>query len=161
MSGTDQAQTPVPGPQRNADSLTVPPQGIEAEESQNALEGAPGGEPKPPANREARYRVERNEARAERDSLTETLTQLQTKELHRLAGEHLADPADIDLAGYELNHYLTPEGWVDHDAVAEAAASVVASRPGVAKNAPAYDPTQGHGSRVPKAQPSFAALLKS
>ncbi|MGB5794534.1 MAG: hypothetical protein WBH51_01935 [Mycolicibacter algericus] len=141
-----------------AEPLSAP----EAHEDPEAdTSGAPDPEETPRGNREARYRVERNEARAQRDSLAETLAQLQTKELHRLAGEHLADPADIDLAGNELSHYLTPEGWVDHDAVADAAAAVVSSRPGLSKNSPAYDPSQGHGNRAPKDSLSWGDLLKS
>lgn len=115
----------------------------------------------PKGNREARYRVERNEARTERDALAETLTALQTRELHRLAGEHLANPEDIDLAGNDLSFYLTPEGWVDTDAVAEAAESVLSSRPGLSRNSPAFDPTQGHGSPTPKHQLGWGDLFKT
>lgn len=148
--------------QAQTNDTVEPPSGSETHEEPEAdASGTPAPEEAPKGNREARYRVERNEARAERDSLAETLTQLQTRELHRLAGEHLADPADIDLAGNELSHYLTPEGWVDHDAVAEAAAAVVSSRPGLSKNSPAYDPTQGHGNRAPKDSLSWGDLLKT
>lgn len=114
-------------------------------------------------NREARYRVERNEARAERDELAERLTQLQTLEVHRLAREYLAAPEDIDLSGKALSDYLTPEGWVDPDAVAEAAALVIESRPGLAKNPkePAVDFTQGHTGKPGNSQPSWVDLLKA
>lgn len=119
------------------------------------------GERKPP--REQRYRLERNEARAERDALAERLQQLQTAELHRQASEYLAAPEDIGLSGKTLGEYLTPEGWVDRDAVAEAAASVIESRPGLAKSPtfPAVDFTQGLGSETGKGRPTWADLLSN
>jgi hypothetical protein len=117
----------------------------------------------PQGSREAKYRVERNEARAERDSLTERLTELQTRELHRLAGELLAAPEDIELSGKVLADYLTPEGWLDREAVAEAAAAVIESRPGLAKNlkVAATDLSQGRGTTLTKRQPTMLDLLKS
>lgn len=116
-----------------------------------------------PQNREARYRVERNEARTERDALAAQLQQLQTAELHRQAGELLAVPEDIELSGKTLADYLTPEGWVDRQAVAEAAASVIESRPGLAKNpkVSATDPTQGSWGNPGDGQISWADLFKS
>ncbi|NVN51310.1 hypothetical protein [Mycolicibacterium hippocampi] len=115
----------------------------------------------PKANREARYRVERNQARDERNALAARLEQLQTAELHRLAGEHLAAPEDISLSGKPLSEFLTPEGWVDHQAVEAAAKSVIGSRPGLSKHSPATDRSQGHGFAAATAQPSFSDLLKS
>lgn len=99
-------------------------------------------------NREAKYRVERNEAREALSAAQTRIADLQTKELHRLAGQHLAAPEDIELSGKTLADYLTPEGWVDHDAVADAAADVIESRPGLAKNprVPAVDRSQGKGN---------------
>jgi hypothetical protein len=105
--------------------------------------------------------VERNEARNERDALAAQLVQIQTAELHRQAGEHLAAPEDIQLSGKALADYLTPEGWLDREAVADAAASVIESRPGLAKNPKvlATDLSQGHGGGgTPR--PTFADLLK-
>jgi hypothetical protein len=110
-------------------------------------------------NREARYRVERNQAREERDTLAARLEQLQTAELHRLAGEFLSAPEDISLSGRALTDYLTPEGWVDRAAVEQAARAVVETRPGLAKNAAAVDPTQGRHGGTGKPEPTWAALL--
>lgn len=144
----------TPGVESPLEPPTGAPEGGSTPERENGSQGQNG-------NREARYRVERNEARAERDSLIERLTQLQTRELHRLAGELLAAPEDIELSGRTLADYLTPEGWVDHEAVAEAAAAVIESRPGLAKNPTvlATDRTQGQGSPG-KSTLSWAELLK-
>ncbi len=115
-----------------------------------------------PSNREARYRVERNEARAERDELAARLVSLQTAQLHKLAGELLSQPEDIGLSRRELSDFLTPGGWLDAEAVAEAAAQVIESRPGLAKNpkVPATDPSQGMGGVSGKGQPRWADLFK-
>lgn len=120
----------------------------------------PTEEPRP-ANREARYRVERNTARQERDALSARLTELQTQELHRLAGEHLAAAEDIELSGKTLADYLTPEGWLDAEAVADAAAEVVESRPGLAKNPKvrAVDKSQGSAGSG-KSAPEWSDLFK-
>lgn len=93
-----------------------------------------------------RYRSQRDEARTERDTIASRLVELQTRELHRLAGEYLSAPEDIDLSGKPLSDYLTPEGWVDHEAVRAAANAVIASRPGLSKHSPAHDRSQGLGT---------------
>jgi hypothetical protein len=112
-------------------------------------------------NREAaKYRVRAREAEAERDALAERLTALQTAELHRLAGEFLSAPEDISLSGKGLSDFLTPEGWVDHQAVEKAASEVLAARPALSKNSPAVDPTQGHGFQGGKPKIGWGVLLK-
>lgn len=120
------------------------------------------GTPEPleaPQNREARYRVERNEAREQLAAAELRLVQLQTAELHRLAGEILSAPEDITLAGKPLADFLTPEGWVDRAAVEAAAREVAQTRPGLAKYQPGYDPSQGHG--IPGTRTAgWAALLE-
>lgn len=150
-------------PESVSDGLTELPEGQGTGKAPNASSAAGGSEAptasEPKGNREARYRVERNDARAERDALAARLETLQTAELHRLAGEHLSTPEDISLSGKTLADFLTPEGWVDREAVAEAAAEVIASRPGLAKNIPAYDPTHGLGGGG-KSSPRWEDLLK-
>lgn len=136
MSETE--ETPV-------DGLTEQPDGDDT-----------GDEPK--GNREARYRVRAREAETERDTLAARLTELQTRELHRLAAEHLAAGSDIDLSGKPLADYLTPEGWVDHDAVKEAANALIASRPGLSKTPRATDRSQGLGAEI-KSEPTWAAVF--
>jgi hypothetical protein len=116
----------------------------------------------PKANKEARYRVERNEARGERDTLAQRVEQMQRAEVERLASEHLPMPADLfSFSGNELADYLTEAGDVDAEKVAADIAAVLAERPGLRKNAPAFDPSQGHGGHLGKKSPTFADLLKS
>ncbi|PBA68776.1 hypothetical protein [Mycobacterium avium] len=114
-------------------------------------------------NREARYRVERNEARAERDALAARVEALQLRELVRLAGEHLAQPADLlALGGVALADLLDDDGNVDSDAVAEAAAALIESRPGLARNpkVSATDPTQGLSGGHGTPKPEWTDLFK-
>ncbi|WP_237071883.1 hypothetical protein [Mycobacterium avium] len=95
--------------------------------------------------------MERNEARQERDAALARVEQLQTRELLRLAGEHLAQPADLLALGeVTLAELLDDDGNIDPEAVAEAAAALVESRPGLARNpkVAATDPTQGLGGQA-------------
>lgn len=151
---TDDTTTPIPGAESHADGPTPPSEG-----------GGAGSIPDEPqkGNREARYRVERNEARGERDALSQRVELLQTRELERIAGEHLSNPADLlALSGKTLADFLGEDGELDAELVAEAASEVVGSRPGLRPNAPAFDPSQGLGGHeAVKAQPTFAALLKA
>lgn len=113
------------------------------------------------ANKEARYRVERNEARTERDALAERVARMQRAEVERLAAGALAHPADLfSLSGNEPADYLTADGDVDPGKVAADVAEILAERPGLKKNAPAFDPSQGLGGKPrPKRIPTWGALL--
>jgi hypothetical protein len=116
---------------------------------------------KPP--REKRYREERNQAREALIQAEALIGSLRTREIERLAGEHLAQPADLlELGGVAVTDLLTEAGYVDDAAVAEAVAALLESRPGLAKNPrhPAVDPTQGMGRNPGKGQPTWADLLK-
>lgn len=118
----------------------------------------------PKGNREARYRVERNEAREALSAAQARIEQMQTREVERLASE-LAQPGDLlELGGVSLADLLTEAGDVDEAAVAEAVAALIESRPGLAKNLTVryVDPSQGVGNDRPaKREPTFATLLKS
>ncbi|SLF41010.1 Uncharacterised protein [Mycobacteroides abscessus subsp. bolletii] len=142
------SETPIPADGTAITDTNSVPEGKETGEQDSA-----------PQNREARYRVERNEAREQLAAAELRLVQLQTMELHRLAGEILSAPEDITLAGKPLADFLTPEGWVDRAAVEEAAREVAQTRPGLAKYQPGYDPSQGRG--IPAARTAgWAALLE-
>lgn len=116
-------------------------------------------------NKEARYRVERNEARAERDALAQRVERMQRADIERLAGEHLSMPADLfSLSGNAVTDYLTEDGEVDADKVAADVAAILAERPGLKKGpVRGFDPTQGTGGRE-SAMPepaTWADLLKT
>lgn len=119
-----------------------------------------GSEAKP-SNREARYRVERNEARAERDALAERIERMQTRELERIAGEQISNPADLlALSGRSLADFIGEDGELEAEAVTVAATELLSTRPGLRKLTPGYDPTQGYGgNRRPKRELSWGALL--
>lgn len=142
------SETPIPADGTAITDTNSVPEGKETGEQDSA-----------PQNREARYRVERNEAREQLAAAELRLVQLQTAELHRLAGEILSAPEDISLAGKPLADFLTAEGRVDRAAVEAAAREVAQTRPGLAKYQPGYDPSQGHG--IPGTRMAgWAALLE-
>ena len=124
---------------------------------------APEADPAPKGNKEARYRVERNEARTERDALAERIQRMQRAEVERLASEHLSLPADLfSLSGNEVADYLDADGEIDQAKVAADVAAILAERPGLRKRTPGYDPSQGLGGTPQvKREPSWGALLKT
>ena len=114
-----------------------------------------------PQNREARYRVERNEARAEVETLQARLAVLQRAEVERLASAGLSHPSDLfSLSGNELADYLTEAGTVDAEKVSADLAAILQERPGMGKLDPAVDPSQGHGWGPVKRVPTWGDLLK-
>ncbi len=127
-----------------------------------ATEVEPTTEEPQKSNKEARYRVERNEARAERDALAQRVERMQRDEVERLAAGGLSHPADLfSLSGNDLADYLTESGDVDADKVAADVAAVLAERPGLRRQSPAFDPSQGTGGTVPKAPtPTWGAVFK-
>lgn len=123
---------------------------------------APTDAPQGQGNREARYRVERNEARAEVANLQARLAIIQRAEIERLASAGLSHPSDIfTLSGNELADYLTEDGDVDTEKVSADVASILGERPGLKPPAPAVDRTQGHGGSTGRGVPSFSDLLSS
>jgi len=116
-----------------------------------------------PGNREARYRVERNQAREALESAEALLGGYRSREIERLAAVYLSQPSDLlTLGEVTLTSLLTDDGFVDAEAVASAAAALVESRPGLAKNPKvlATDPTQGQGGRPPGTRASWESFLK-
>ncbi|KXX62300.1 hypothetical protein AZG88_29880 [Rhodococcus sp. LB1] len=88
---------------------------------------------------------------------------MQRAEVERVAGEHLAMPGDLfSLSGNELADYLDDDGNVDPEKVAADVDAVLTERPGLRKNAPAFDPSQGlGGSLQAKREPTLADLLSA
>ncbi len=113
-------------------------------------------------NKEARYRVERNEARTALEAVNGRLAALQRAEVERLAADKLSQPSDLfSLSGNDLADYLNEDGAVDAAKVAADVAAVVAERPGLLRNAPAHDPSQGLGGTPNvKPEPSWGFLLQ-
>ncbi|UYM05467.1 hypothetical protein [Solicola gregarius] len=91
----------------------------------------------------ARYRVERNEARAERDNLLERVTSLQGAEVARLATGpgKLHDGSDLAFS----DALLDEDGNVDPEKVAAAVAELVESKPHLGQAA--YGGDVGLGNR--------------
>lgn len=111
-------------------------------------------------NREARYRVERNEARQERDTLAQRVAQLQTREAERIASRGLSEPADLfTVGGVTLAELVNDDGDVDPEKVNAVVTAILGARPGLGVNAGAYDLTQGHGGPGGKATPTWGSLL--
>lgn len=143
-------QTPLQSPESPADGRSSRAEGEGTGEAQKG-------------NKEARYRVERNEARAERDALAQRVERLQRAEVERLASDALSHPADLfSLSGNDVADYLNEDGDVDADKVTADVAAILAERPGLKKGlVPGFDPTQGYGGRPdPKREPTLADLLK-
>ncbi|WP_231569588.1 hypothetical protein [Prescottella defluvii] len=88
---------------------------------------------------------------------------MQRAEVERLAADAgLAHASDVfTLSGNEPVDYLDDDGNVDPEKVAADVAAVLAERPGLRKNVPAFDPSQGTGGTKPKsAAPTWGALFQ-
>ncbi|WP_083178141.1 hypothetical protein [Mycobacterium scrofulaceum] len=112
----------------------------------------------------AKYRTRAREAEQQRDALVARVEALQLREVNRLAGEHLAQPADLlALGGVTLAELLDEDGNVDPETVADAAEALIESRPGLAKNpkVSAVDHTQGTGNSPGNRKLDWVDLLKS
>jgi hypothetical protein len=132
-----------------------------ADASAGGTEAPPNDQPK--GNREARYRVERNQAREALTAAEARITAYQTREVERLASE-LAQPGDLlELGELGLSEYLTEDGDVDPDVVLDAVAALLEQRPGLAlrPKVGAHDPSQGLGGGRGKPTPSWEGFLKS
>lgn len=134
---SENIETEKAGPEASTDAAEV-----DAAAANEATDEATEGAPEEPesgkgSRREAKYRTERNDARAERDALAERLTVLQSREVERLAQEQLADGGDLWRDGLELDALLDGDGNVDPKRVTAAARDLVKSRPHWAKPGPA------------------------
>ncbi|ABG98331.1 hypothetical protein RHA1_ro06558 [Rhodococcus jostii RHA1] len=149
---TSETTTSIPGAESNADGVST--------DSDTDTPEAPNEPQK--GNKEARYRVERNEAREELVTANARIERMQRAEVERLATEAgLSHGSDVfTLSGNGPADYLDDHGNVDSAKVAADVAAVLEERPGLRKNAPAFDPTQGTGGGKPKAAaPSWESMF--
>lgn len=153
----DQTDTQIPATGSEIDS-----EPLSGEEHGIIPESSPEGHRGSKLHQEAaRYRVQLRETETERDALTQRVERMQTRELERIAGEAISNPADLlALSGKSLAEFLGEDGELDAELVAEAAAELLSTRPGLKRGSPAFDPSQGHGGSGPgKPEPSWGALL--
>jgi hypothetical protein len=147
MTAPTPGQTPVPGAESPVDASLGGGQGIVPDEA-------------PKGNREARYRVERNDAREALATAQAQVEAYQTRELERVASKHLSNPADIfALSGKSLSDFLTEDGELDAELITDVANDLLGSRPGLRPTPRATDPTQGSGGIPGKRPVSWEALF--
>jgi len=149
-----ETDTPVPGSESNAGGVS----------SASGTPGTPeAGNGSQKANKEARYRTERNAAREALTAAEARIERMQRAEVERLAADAgLAHASDVfTMSGNDLADYLDDDGNVDPEKVAADVAAVLTERPGLRKNAPVFDPTQGLGGGKPKQPtPSWESMFQ-
>lgn len=98
-----------------------------------------------PHNREQRYRLKLRQAEAERDAALKLVGNLQRHAVARLAGQRLADGADLlAVGGAQLADLLDGDGLPDAALVDRACTELLRTRGGLAK--PTW-PGMGQGDR--------------
>lgn len=130
------------------------------ETPETAPSAADAAAPNQPGNKEARYRVQRNEAREQLAAANDRIARLQRAEVERLAGASLSRPEDLfTLSGNDVADYLDDNGNVDPDKVAADVNVILAERPGLGP-APAVDRSQGFGIPLTgTAPPDFSGMF--
>lgn len=146
-------------------TLTGAESGLSATETPSVVEDT-GEAPEGPENgterpmpREQRYRLQLREAEAQRDALAQRIEAMQRMDIERVAAELLAQGSDIFMAGADVSEFLNDEGGIDYDRVRASSRELAKDRPGLSKNAPAFDPTQGIGGHTPKPKLGWDVLL--
>ena len=93
------------------------------------------GQSEQPNREAARYRTQLRATEAERDVALGALAAMRRAEVVRLAGEGLARGDELfQFLGDDLTPYLSEDGTVDAEKVAEAAAGLVQERPHLRKH---------------------------
>jgi hypothetical protein len=109
----------------------------------------------------ARYRTQLRAAEAERDTLRERLAVLDGRDVERIAGERMADGADLARYGVTVDQLLDDDGLVDDTKVAAAVDALLAERPHLAVRArPRPDRSQGARGDAGASGPTFADVLR-
>jgi hypothetical protein len=102
-----------------------------------------------PGRREARYRRERNEARAQVKALEQRVETLVSREVARIASDTLQDGFDlIVFMPGNCSDMVDEQGAVDAEKVTEYARELVRWKPGLAKGARVPTPNFGQGRRA-------------
>lgn len=148
---------PVTGAETPADGLNSATEGGDTGGQENDAQTG-----KNPNAEAAKYRVRAREAEQTRDRLARMVKTLQTREVERVASKYLAEPADLfTLTGKTVADFSGTDGELDAEAVVRAANELLGVRPGLGKNAPAIDPSQGKGGtgKTPPKTPSWNNLF--
>ncbi len=94
----------------------------------------PDPEPESSNSEAAKYRIERNEARTERDTLAGRVTSMQRRECEAAVADLLEQPADLwDLGRANAADFYSDTDELNTDTLRAAATALVESRPGLAK----------------------------
>ena len=108
-----------------------------------------------------KYRLRLRETEEERDTLASQLDEYRRRDVEAVAGEVLADGADLWTSVTELAEFIDDNGALDTDAVATAARAIVKGRPHWGKPGPTGDRDQGlkGGDQTPPPA-SFGDVLR-
>ncbi|MCG7597835.1 hypothetical protein [Mycobacterium sp. PSTR-4-N] len=157
--------TPAANDDTSPDTTDAQPATESPAEEQQAPGPAGGDEPEtePAPNSEAaRYRVQRNEARTERDALAERVAGYQRRECERIIADVLEVPGDLwDIARADVASFINEDGTVDEDELRASAEALINSRPGLAKSAPRPAPQWGQHSGPAAGQAAWASVLNA
>ena len=102
--------------------------------------------------REANWRRQLRGAEAERDGLREQLDERDRADAERLAGQRLADGADLWVGGIELAQLRGEDGALSGELVERAVGSVLEQRPHWRRPSGGFD---GGARTTPQTAPSF------
>lgn len=158
---TSTAQTPVEASSVDSDGLSTASAVETPDETPGSLDEAHDDEPQNIGSREARYRIRAREAEQQRDALAQQIEQLQARDAERIAGSFLSNPADVfTLGGVQISELVGEDGFVDTEKVTSVVNQILGTRPGLSKQSPATDRSQGHGFAAASSTPSFQELLQ-
>ncbi|WP_336819496.1 hypothetical protein [Gordonia sp. MMO-8] len=152
MTTTD-VDNVTPGAEVNADASSNANDDVTGANTDTDTQGGSDGK-----SREARYRVERNQARAEVDRLSGVVAAMQQREVDRLCEAADLKPKALAAAGVELADLLGDDGTVDVEKVNDAV-GVAREELGLGPRAPKASPTQGQFGRDGGGSDDWAAAF--
>lgn len=109
-----------------------------------------------PNSEAARYRIERNEARAERDNLAGRLATMQRRACESAVADLLEQPADLwDIGHADVAEFFSDADELDTDVLRGIVGTMLETRPGLAKQKKFDGPRNwGQGGAIPPAASS-------